>query len=243
MIKNDYIIQGFIKTKFFTDLCKNRNMICAFVGGSRMVGLDNDKSDYDIQIITDDNIGYKDIAHIKYFYNGKELTISTQDVSDMLTYNNLYKAIGILYVLFIDYDNIIYYNKKYKTVIDYICNSKQFYDSIMKASLYAMYYKYDFNIIRNIEHFDQNNFYKQYYTLCFAYFNVIGETIDYDFLRKIKSANYFDNNKLDENTEQRLINTLLLIDKYISTNQFDWEQAIECWNIQIYNKFLEVKNL
>ena len=184
----DTLMNDFKESEYYQRIFKNHKVVLLYVSGSRLYGVIDERSDYDLMAIVDDDISescpnefvmYEDSIKIHWYYHSlksfKDSTIngSNFEISGGIQFRNINK------------DFILYQNKEYESEINKLLSEKNL---ISKNSSKALYYRYEklVNEILSKNKIEEENYTKMIYHLCIASYYLNGDSPDIEFLKRIK---------------------------------------------------------
>lgn len=185
-------IEKFKQTSYYKRLF-NTEVIGIYLLGSRCTGIIDERSDYDITIITLDGEGIIDVSKYKYLmYQGKKVHWYYRSLKDLYGTDDSYEHgkgyVGAMLTRNICEEVTIYENPKYSEQLQELHSNKY---EISKNAIYRLYNeleKYINDVISEGEVLEKH-YTKFLYHLCLASYYICGEEIkdtDKDFLRSIK---------------------------------------------------------
>lgn len=180
-------IEAFKNTPYYQKLFESREVLAIYVMGSRSVGIIDERSDYDLVIITLDG-EYLDASDYRYLvYNGKKVHWYYFPIEILfdLHFGREPKILCPIQLRNICEELVIYENPKYIDILHSLYRNKD------KMSLMAMYRFFEaqqgyINEVLNEGRILEKHHTKYLYHLCVASYYLTGEELDKDFLRVLK---------------------------------------------------------
>lgn len=182
-------IEEFRQTPYYAALIAPENVIAIFVAGSRACGTNDERSDYDLQILTaDDNDEFDDVGKRCYLrWNGvyvhwyiTSISLWAKPGHYTLT---LYGALNA--IMLARPEAVIYENPKYPDALSLLRN---YVAEIYDAAVYSFYRWAEeyINDILSAGEIPERLYSKKIYHLCLSSYLLTGDEPDVEFLRKIK---------------------------------------------------------
>ena len=214
------VMKEFVESAFFNLLFGNHDVIMIYLSGSRLTGLTDEKSDFDIIVVTQDDsdndnsdlfITYNDLQKI-HWYN--------RSVEKFIDNGLLLRSVGDIYFNQITDDFILYSNPNY---LDKIETFKAQKNNICKVGCFDLYNafldKINSILLSNSVEFENKT--KFLYHLCYASCWLNNEPQDVEKLKDIKRIVWTD---ISEEEEVWLITKLQALQDYMVANKdFDLE--------------------
>ncbi len=228
----DEVIKKFQKSSYYKFLIDRDDIILIYISGSRITGLEDECSDYDIVILVangeyDDcsryvHVRYKNTIGIHWYYHPLDVYFTTK--------NNTCTAVIQLRNLCDDV--ILYKNPKYDIIINKLY---QYKDKLSNIQIYSFLNKYK-NCVNNIitDGFLKEDYYSKYlYHLCLASYYILNDKPDKEFLKNLKHIYY---NKISKKYELLTIKRLKLYRDFIEQNPIDVDKELNILRKQILDK-------
>ena len=193
---NKDFINDLLNSKFFSNnIIFNYDVVCVFLAGSRSMNIIDERSDYDLVVITKDKpeqeegifrLSYKDIA-VHWYYRSLEQIIHS--ISSQDTFLSYISGINLFNIE----KNIIWINPIHKTKVNFILNNKEklVYNSCWDF-IFANPVFWD-----TIKHNEipRHCYNKYVYHLCNCYYILFNKDFEKEFLIKIKRLRWTNNAK------------------------------------------------
>lgn len=180
-------IEAFRQTSCYRAIVQQENVVTVFIGGSRACDIVDERSDYDLQVITTGG-EYEDVSK-KYYLTWRGVKvhwyiIPIPELTKWGSYN-LMRYGGINALRCYSSRVVVYENPKYADVLQAICDHR---DEISNIGIYHFYYhaKSYIDRILDVGEILECHHSKRIYHLCFSSYLITGDEIDKDFLRSIK---------------------------------------------------------
>jgi len=214
------IMKEFVESGFFNLLFGKHDVIMIYLSGSNLTGLTDERSDFDIVVITQDDsdsdhsdlfIMYNDLQKI-HWYN--------RSIEKFVDDGILFRSVGAVEFSQISNDFILYKNHNYLDKIETLKAQK---DNICKIGCFDLYNglidKINSILLNNsVESEDKTKF---LYQLCYASCWLNNEPQDAEKLKDIKRIVWTD---ISEEEEVWLITKLQALQDYMVANKdFDLE--------------------
>lgn len=182
------LMNDFKESEYYQRIFKNHNVVLLYVSGSRLYGVIDERSDYDLVAIVDEDnpemcpnefIMYEDSIKIHWYYT------SLKSFRDSSINGRNFEITGGIQFRNINKDFILYQNKEYESEINKLLSEKNL---ISKNSSKALYYRYEklVNEILSKNKIEEENYTKMIYHLCMASYYLNSDSPDIEFLKRIK---------------------------------------------------------
>lgn len=206
-------------SSYYERMFRDHNVIMIYVGGSRIINITDERSDYDLVVVTDNSTSdyepdefftYKDLK-VHWYYRSLSQFIEKCDNPRTIGCFN-----GVLFANLTD-EVIIYEGSKYKRIIDYL---KSVRDRIGKVSTYLLLNskKQLVESILNAGEVLEEHYTKYLYYLCYASYYIMGEEPNKDFLATIKRIRW---QPVSDKYKKLIVERIGYLDAYVSQNSFD----------------------
>ncbi len=161
--ENKYI-NSILNLPYIKELNKDNKIMCIKIDGSRASGLENEKSDYDLTVLLDQDVKNTDREfRLRYFINGRKTHFYLQgkdwfiaNYDDFLSYY-IFLIGGLLQHVNFSTNNIIYLNPIYEEQVQKILKNKNLF---YLQGIYEVYKNKD---IINDLYFNKENIRKDLY--------------------------------------------------------------------------------
>lgn len=180
-------MNAFRQTSYYRELIEPDNVVGLFVAGSRAVGTDDERSDYDLVLLTTDGT-YID-ADKKYHlrWRGVKVHWYTVPLLGLLNFDScdILRYCGLVPLRHFSSELAIYTNPAHEAKLNALYAHQ---DKITTLGLYY-FYRYAEQYINEIlaaGEISESHYLKRLYHLCLASYELIGDNKDMDFLRSIK---------------------------------------------------------
>lgn len=221
---NKKFIHDLQSSKYYTKLFDMYNVVMIMLVGSRKLNITDERSDYDIVVLTTNSI--TKFPEECLMYHGKKVHweyININDFVQELNPNRLLDIIMNITMKYTDDSNIIYTNNNYKYIIDYLINNKEKISRLGCINLYKSMQEFINKILNNNE-IKQELYTKFIYHLCCASYILLDETFDTDFLKNIKRIRW---QPVSDSYKQLAVERIRLANEYINTLSIDIEYEIK----------------
>ena len=182
------LMSEFKESEYYQRIFKNHKVVLLYISGSRLCGITDERSDYDlISIVDEDNpemcpnefIMYDDSIKIHWYY------ISFKTFKDLSVNGTNLNIVGGIQFRNINSDTILYQNKEYESQINELLSEKEIISNNSCKALYHRLEKLVDDIISD-NAISEKNYTKMIYHLCLASYYLVGDEPDIEFLKKIK---------------------------------------------------------
>lgn len=210
---NDEFIADLTNSKFYRMLFDGKDVVMIYIAGSRIYNVLDNRSDYDIVVITNkDDQDYPD----EYLtYKGKKVHWYWRNIDNFIETGNTYamRYYGNVLFGYICEDCIIYKNEKYADKINDLLNNKRDI-AINGAKLFYNAMKPLVERICEKSRIDEFDYTKYLGHLCVTSYYVLNEPIDCDVVLPAKRIRW---QPVDEDTKGKIIERLRLLKGFIET--------------------------
>lgn len=208
-------IDSFKKTSQYKELLDKHNVVMIFICGSRLIGAIDDRSDYDLVVLTDSNDIY--FSKTQWTYLDKKvhwycLPVANYKYPKRVEENINSRTLiycGHAYFSLLKEDLIIYENDNYKDLISEIKQKSKENAIIGAKYCYETNKNYINLLINNINDTAWHS--KLIYHFCNLSFIVLNETIDVDFANEVKRIRY---KAVSDACKERIVARLTLLKSY-----------------------------
>lgn len=183
------LMRKFRNSIYYKRLFINHNVVMIYLSGSRLSGITDDISDFDIIIIVDEDVNihdhineyvmYKDKVKIHWYY------VPFNKFEYFSTYGQQLNIIGGILFRNINDEYILYKNNKYITEINSLIERKNIISKNSSISLYNLLESLVDSIIDD-NYISEKNYTKMIYQLCLSSYYLRDEKPDIEFLKSIK---------------------------------------------------------
>lgn len=210
---NDEFIADLTNSKFYRMLFDGKDVVMIYIAGSRIYNVLDNRSDYDIVVITNkDDQDYPD----EYLtYKGKKVHWYWRNIDNFIETGNTYamRYYGNVLFGYICDDCIVYKNEKYADKINDLLNNKRDI-AINGAKLFYNAMKPLVERICEKSRIDEFDYTKYLGHLCVTSYYVLNEPIDCDVVLPAKRIRW---QPVDEDTKGKIIERLRLLKDFIET--------------------------
>lgn len=219
-------INSFKNTSYYQRFFNTSEVLLICLGGSMCTGITDERSDYDITIITLDGDDYIDAsAHEYLMYKSKKVHWYYRSIKNLFDgeHTNSRVYVGTILLRNIREDLIIYENPKYCDMLQRLYEIK---DKLSVAGMYRLFEvwkDYVYGVL-NEGQILEKHYTKYLYHLCLASYYVTGEKPDKDFLRVIKRIRW---QPVSDEYKQLAFERLQTYKNYIEANPIDAVKAFD----------------
>ena len=209
-------IEKFQKTSFFQEILQEREVIAILLLGSRIVGVIDEESDYDLVALVP-NGSYQDVGKEKYLrYKDKKVHWYYTPITEWYKQqeNGVLVYLCPLQFYNLTEDFILYKNPKWEKHINFLLNKKKQISDLAARALHFYYNGYIQEIIatNTIKEKDHSKF---LYHLSVASYFLLDEPLDIEFLKKIKRIRW---QPVEDKYKEQAIIRLNKMQTYIQNN-------------------------
>ena len=182
------LMNEFKESEYYKRIFKNHKVVILYVSGSRLCGITDERSDYDLIAIVDEDIQetnpnefimYEDSIKIHWYYR------SLKTFKDLSVNGTNLNIIGGIQFRNLNSDTILYKNKEYESQINELLSEKNVISNNSCKALYNRLKELVDSIISD-NAISEKNYTKMIYHLCLASYYLNGDEPDISFLKKIK---------------------------------------------------------
>lgn len=210
---NDEFIADLTNSKFYRVLFDGKDVVMIYIAGSRIYNVLDDRSDYDIVVIT--NKDDQDYPNEYLTYKGKKVHWYWRNIDNFIETGKTYtmRYYGNVLFGYICEDCIIYKNEKYADKINDLLNNKRDI-AINGAKLFYNAMKPLVERICEKSRIDEFDYTKYLGHLCVTSYYVLNEPIDKELVLKAKRIRW---QPVDEDTKGKIIERLRLLKDFMET--------------------------
>lgn len=217
--KNDETIQAFKKTAYYNQLIADPNLILLYVGGSRIVGVSDEQSDYDLCAIMKSTDHKSTTGVLQWRRGDAHLHIYNENLDQFFCTEDWYYAVGMLNQAYLTEEDILFANPQHEKLVKFIIENKKKV-GIIGAYRLALTFERLIDRVLSLNYLDQQSLTKRLYHLLVSYSLLTNSPLDIDFVKKVK---YCKTQPLNEADTQELILILQKFINYVSENPLDIE--------------------
>ena len=182
------LMNEFKESEYYQRIFKNHKVVILYVSGSRLCGITDERSDYDLIAIVDEDIQetnpnefimYEDSIKIHWYYR------SLKTFKDLSVNGTNLNIVGGIQFRNLNSDTILYKNKEYESQINELLSEKNVISNNSCKALYNRLKELVDNIISD-NAISEKNYTKMIYHLCLASYYLNGDEPDVTFLKRIK---------------------------------------------------------
>ena len=216
-------IKSFKNTSYYQNLLNSAKIVCIYMGGSICSDITDERSDYDIVVLTldDEYIDASKYEHLEY--RDKKVHWYYRPIKHLFATNhNDIKAYGGTMVMKNLRDDIIVYeNPQYQNIVDYLYDIK---DKLSDLGMYRLFElkKTYINEVINEGKVLEKHYTKYLYHLCLASYYLLKEEPNKDFLRILKRIRW---QPVSDKYKQLAIERLKIFKNYIEAHPIDLDRA------------------
>lgn len=201
--ENKQFIEELKTCSFFSYLFREDDIICIYLGGSRSNGIIDDKSDYDIVVLTLSDPEQEECM-FSMTYKGRSVHWyyrSLYEITNRSRNNTILSPFSGINLTRIE-DHVIYINNKYKKYYDWIIQNKR--DLVVYNCWEFVLTNPTFINVCSKKKVTSEDYNKYLYHMCNCKYIILSEEPDIDFLVKLKRIRYTQDSSLEEKTYQIL---------------------------------------
>ena len=182
------LMNEFKESEYYQRIFKNHKIVLLYISGSRLYGITDERSDYDLIAIVDEDIPetrpnefimYEDSIKIHWYYRSlktfKNLSVNGTNLN----------IVGGIQLRNLNSDTILYQNEEYESQINELLSEKETISNNSCKALYNRLSKLVDDIISD-NSIVEKNYTKMIYHLCVASYYLNGDEPDILFLMRIK---------------------------------------------------------
>ena len=182
------LMNEFKESEYYQRIFKNHKIVLLYISGSRLYGIIDERSDYDLIAIVDEDIPetrpnefimYEDSIKIHWYYRSlktfKYLSVNGTNLN----------IVGGIQFRNLNSDTILYQNEEYESQINELLSEKETISNNSCKALYNRLSKLVDDIISD-NAIVEKNYTKMIYHLCVASYYLNGDELDISFLKRIK---------------------------------------------------------
>ena len=212
---NDEFIADLTNSKFYRMLFDGKDVVMIYIAGSRIYNVLDDRSDYDIVVIT--NKDDQDYPKEYLTYKGKKVHWYWRNIDNFIETGQTYtmRYYGNVLFGYIQDDCIIYKNEAYSDRIKDLFTRK----NEIALSGAKLFYASQQQLVESIcekSRIDESDYTKFLGHLCVTSYYVLNEPIDKELVLKAKRIRW---QPVTEEDKQKIIQRLLLLKNWIENNK------------------------
>lgn len=213
-------INSFKNTSYYQRFFNTSEVLLICLGGSMCTGITDERSDYDITIITLDGDDYIDAsAHEYLMYKSKKVHWYYRSIKHLFDgeHTNSKVYVGTMLLRNIREDLIIYENPKYSDMLQRLYDIK---DKLSDLGIYRLFeiQKAYISEVLNEGAVLEKHHTKYLYHLCLASYYLTGEEPEKDFLRAIKRIRW---QPVSDEYKNLAVERLRIYKDYVEANPID----------------------
>lgn len=217
-------INAFKKTSYYQNLIDTYEVLGIFLLGSMSTGIIDERSDYDIMVVTLHD-SFEDSSRYEHLmYKGKKVHWYRNSIKD--SYNPIHNSLKVLCPIQLRNlceDLVIYENPKYLDKLQIIYKMKNELSNLGVYRLFEIRKDYVEEILRAGKILEEHHS-KYLYHLCLASYYLLDEEPDKDFLRILKRIRW---QPVPDDYKQLAVERLKIYKNYIEQNPLDVEKELE----------------
>ncbi len=218
------------ESPYFERILQGHNVIMVLMTGSRILDIVDERSDFDLMVITDEV--QREINPFEYFmYKSKKVHWSYCPIKKLISNEDgsLLTCVGEIQFAGLREQVVLYKNPNYASVISYLFESK---DTVALIGTYGFAH-FQNNLISKIINGNEirpEDYCKHIYHLCCASYFLLGDTPDKAFLLEIKRIRW---KPVAEEYKKLAVERLRLLKDYILKHPIEIKRIINEFNEQI----------
>lgn len=207
---------------YYNRLFVNHDIIMLCMYGSRQLDVVDSKSDYDLVAITSD-LEEPSAPEEFLTYNGIKVHWYYKPISSIIdARRKTHSYFGAMQFALLKDDLILYENPAYMRAIQFLKNRKEVIGRINAYNLVNAQQALIDSVLSEST-ISEQNYTKFLYHLCYTSYYLLGETIDKDFLVRVKRIREFP---ITEQDKQQVVLRLQLLRQFVNNNRFDVDNAV-----------------
>ena len=210
---NDEFIADLTNSKFYQMLFDGKDVVMIYIAGSRIYNVLDDRSDYDIVVIT--NKDDQDYPNEYLTYKGKKVHWYWRNIDNFIETGKTYtmRYYGNVLFGYIRDDCIVYKNEAYSDKIkDLLARKKE-----IASNGVQLFYASQKQLVESIcekSRIDESDYTKFLGHLCVTSYYVLNEPVDPSVVLPAKRIRW---QPVDEDTKGKIIERLRLLKDFIET--------------------------
>lgn len=223
----EQFIQDLRKSPYFERILNGHDIVMIILTGSRLIDITDDRSDFDLLVITNDKERDEHVSEFltycakkAHWYYVPATKLIDNEGGTLLSCNGEVEFVGL------SNEKIIYANPKYSGLINFLKKEK---DLIALVGAYELVRFHD-NLISRIlsaNEIKKEDYCKYIYQLCYASYVLLSEAPDKSFLTEIKRIRW----KAVSDEHKRLaVERIRLLFNYVAEHPIDISNVISSFN-------------
>ncbi len=227
------LIQELKKTSFYGKLLFKEKTVCAYFGGSQLIGFKDEKSDFDIVCLVDGQ-PRKNEYNEYLMWNAKKVHFIYFDINDLFNSNlSGLRLVTLNQFQALKENNTIFYLKEgFKEKIKYLLDRS---DELLKIGFHKMILDF-YHLIDEISRngMKERNKTKFLYHIVYAKRKYLNQSIVENYLAKLKRIRW---QEIEDIYIKECIEDMKELKDYLSNNKFDVTSACKVLLNDWCNKF------
>lgn len=225
VVSNSQFITDLKVSKYYQRMFLKYDVIMIYLAGSNLAGVTDDRSDYDLIVITTDSpnlespnecLKYEDIKVHWYYRNIADFIKDYQNKSVL-------EIVGNVIFSNISEETIVYKNENYLKIIDFLFDNKDEISKLGALNIYTSLNNYVNSILEG-EEIKEQHYSKLLYHLCYASYVLTQEEKDIEFLKSIKRIRW---QPVSDDYKNKAVKRLKLSKEYVENIKIDIEASIQ----------------
>ena len=227
------LIQELKETSFYEKLLFKENTICAYFGGSQLIGFKDEKSDFDIVCLVDGH-PHKNEYSEYLMWNEKKVHFIYFDINDL--FNPNLRGLRLLtltqFQALKENSTIFYLKEGFQEKIKYLLDRS---DELLKIGFHKMILDF-YHLIDEISRngMKERNKTKFLYHIVYAKRKYLNQSIDENYLTKLKRIRW---QEIEDLYIQKCIEDMKELKDYFDNNKFDITSVCKALLNDWCNKF------
>lgn len=219
----EQFINDLKSSPYYERILNGHDVIMVTLTGSRLIDIVDERSDFDLLVVTNDQSREEYVTEFLTYYSKKvhwhyvpiQKLIANED-GNLLTCNGEVELVGLCE------QKIVYANTKYSNIIKYLIDNK---NNVALVGAYALvrFHNELISRILNANEIKQEDYCKYIYHLCFASYVVLSETPDKTFLANIKRIRW---RKITDEYKNLAVDRIRLLRNYVTEHPVDLKSII-----------------
>ena len=217
-------IEEFKDTSYYQNLLNSAEVVFIYMGGSMCSGITDERSDYDIVIVTLNGESYIDASRYEYLmYEGRKVHWYYRSIKGLFETNhkNMHAHTGAIWLRNLCDNMIIYENPKYKDIWQDLYAVKDRLSDLGMYRLFEVQKDYIDKVINEGKVLEKH-YTKYLYHLCLASYYLTREESDKDFLRVLKRIRW---QPVPDEYKQLAVKRLKILKNYIEAHPIELDRA------------------
>lgn len=215
---------------YYERIFGGHEVIMIYFTGSRLIDITDERSDFDLIVLTNDQKREEHVSEFLTYYS-KKVHWHYVPITKLISNENgtALSCVGEVQFIGFNDDKIIYANPKYSNAINFLKHNK---DSIAMVGAYGLahFNKDLISKILSTNEIKEENYCKFIYHLCFASYVLLSQEPDKDFLANIKRIRWVP---VSDEYKYLAVERIRMLRNFVEENPINLTEIIQSFNESI----------